>query len=118
MHNLSVYDLNNMQLEPTIQGRIVICVKDGRVQSNTHIPADHLITPLDAFVELSKRCGEGFQKITVPTTFTGQILVTALNGEVIRQQELSANHVVTTLGDIAEVAQQVGIITKKPDTKQ
>lgn len=108
MHNLSVYDLNNMQLESTIQGRIVLCVKDGRVQSNTHIPADHLITSLDAFIELSKRCGEGFQTITVPTTFSGRILVAVENGEAIRQQELSPNHIVTTLGEIAEVAQQAG----------
>ena len=118
MHNISVDDLCNIQLEPTIQGRIVLCVNDGRVQSNTHIPADHLITSLDAFIELTKRCGEGVQKIMVPTRFTGQILVTARNGLVTCQQELTDKHFVTTLDSIAEIAQQVGFSTIKSDAKQ
>lgn len=118
MHNQTPMLTVNLYAAPDFTGRVMLYLEDGRVKSDIPVPGDHLVCSLDAFIELARRCGDGFQKITVPTKFTGQILVTTLNGEVIRQQELSANHVVTTLGDIAEVAQQVGIITKKPDTKQ
>jgi hypothetical protein len=108
----------NLYAAPDFTGRVILYLENGRVKSDLRLPEDYLVCSLGEFIALAKRCGDEFQKITVPAKFTGQILVTALNGEVIREQELSPNHIVTTLGDIAEVAQQVGIITKKPDTKQ
>lgn len=118
LSDIPVESLLALSIFPTTTGKIKLTVENGVIRGSAPIPADHLDCSIDTFIEIAKRCGDGFQAITVPTKFTGQILVTAENGEVVHQQELSSNHVVTTLGDIAEVAQQVGIITKKPDTMQ
>lgn len=118
MHNQTPMLAVNLYAAPDFTGRVMLYLENGRVKSDTPIPDDHLVCSLDVFIELARRCGDEFQKITVPTKFTGQILVTARNGLVTCQQELTDKHFVTTLDSIAEIAQQVGFSTIKSDTKQ
>jgi len=117
--NLSKLDMRSRPADgPAARKKGEEYLENGRVKSDTPIPDDHLVCSLDVFIELARRCGDEFQKITVPTKFTGQILVTARNGLVTCQQELTDKHFVTTLDSIAEIAQQVGFSTIKSDTKQ
>jgi hypothetical protein len=109
MLNLSLSDLNNIQLDPTVQGRIVLYVENGRVKCNAMLSNDDLIGHLEEFTAAAKRCGEGYHTITIPTGFFGRILVTARNGIATSQEELSDKHYVSTLPGLLEIAQSVGL---------
>jgi len=117
MHNQTPMLTVNLYAAPDFTGRVMLYLEDGHVKSDIPVPDDHLVCSLDAFIELARRCGDGFQKITVPTGFTGNIFVTARNGLVTSQQELTDKHFVATLSDIAEIAQQAGLRVKKPNAK-
>ncbi|ERK09969.1 hypothetical protein L581_4366 [Serratia fonticola AU-AP2C] len=118
MINLSIGDINSLQFEPSIQGRIVLNVENGRVKSNMPVPQDNLIGPLELFLQMAKRCGDGFQTIVVPTGFSGKILVTAKDGIATGQEQLSEKHHVATMTAFLEMAQMAGFQVIAPDTDQ
>ncbi|BEM35533.1 hypothetical protein SME06J_42250 [Serratia marcescens] len=118
MISLSIGDLNSLQFESNIQGRIVLNVENGRVKCNALLSTDNFIGTVEEFTAVAKRCGVGFQAITVPNEFTGKILVTARNGIVTSQDQLSDKHHVSTLTAFLEIAQQAGFKIITPVTER
>ncbi|NLS56234.1 hypothetical protein [Hafnia alvei] len=111
MRNISITELNTLQIEPTITGRILLYVDAGRVVSNISIPSDHIVASVDAFMELAERAGykkNAYESIAIQEGFTGDILVHAENGKKTHQRELRPNEHVATILGLIEIAEQAG----------
>ena len=120
MLNISITELNTLQIEPTITRRILLYVDAGRVVSNISIPSDHIVASVDAFMELAERAGykkNAYESVAIREGFTGDILVHAKNGKKTSQRELSPDHKVATLPDLLELMEQVGYQITAPVTE-